>query len=265
MPKKCCGSAEPAVWVICPLITQGLALPVAHTVWRRPVLWLPDWSFHVRVLNAAMLWLSYLGLNRKQDGETSLVPLRMWHRENAHPYYLTVAKTATTVVNVSANGCVPAVNSLDTEVFSSHVVLRIALLGEVLGEGGAWFLFPNSKSIVFLFCFVFSIRKRGNHCISTIKVFTKKAWTDEKRGLTWEVELVELNLKILAAWVWCPRAEQVNAEKGSVRPEVLQTAPPRKTGKGRVQRKADCGVMTQGSLIQCVAVRGTVMPSLGSQ
>lgn len=91
---------------------------------------------------------------------------------------LTVAKTAT-VVNVSANGCVAAVNSLDTEVFSSHVVLRIALLGEILGEAGAWFLFPNSNSIVFCFFFL-SIRKRGSDCRSTIKVFTKKVWSDEK-------------------------------------------------------------------------------------
>lgn len=86
-----------------------------------------------------------------------------------------MAKTAT-VVNVSANGCVPAVNSLDTEVFSSHVVLRIVLLGEILGEAGAWFLFPNSNSIVFFL----SIRKRKNDCRSTIKVFTKKVWSDEK-------------------------------------------------------------------------------------
>lgn len=48
-----------------------------------------------------------------------------------------VAKTAPTVVNVSANGCVPAVNSLDTEVFPCYVVLRIALLGEILGGRGS--------------------------------------------------------------------------------------------------------------------------------
>lgn len=91
-----------------------------------------------------------------------------------------MAKTAATVVNVSANGCVFPVNSLDTEVFPCHVVLRIALLGEMLGGRGSLVSISKLK----VYSFFLSIKKRGNHCISTIKVFTKKVWTDEKRGLT---------------------------------------------------------------------------------
>lgn len=67
-----------------------------------------------------------------------------------------MAKTAPTVVNVSANGCVPSVNSLDTEVFPCYVVLRIALLGEVLGGKGS--LISISKLKVYSFFFL-SIKK----------------------------------------------------------------------------------------------------------
>lgn len=52
-----------------------------------------------------------------------------------------MAKTVATVVNVSANGCVPAVNSLDTEVFSSHIVLGLLCLEKYWGKREPGFYF----------------------------------------------------------------------------------------------------------------------------